>query len=40
MNDIKLKAKDIIRKYLSGDMRDDLVFSDDFTNDERAVIHQ
>ncbi|XP_076670632.1 NF-kappa-B-repressing factor [Andrena cerasifolii] len=40
VNDLKNKFKDVMRKYLAGDMRDDLVFSADFTNDERAVIHQ
>lgn len=39
-NELKLKAKDIMRKYLAGDMRNDLIFSSDFTNDERATIHQ
>lgn len=38
--DLKYRSKDIMRKYLSGDMTNDLVFSADFTNDERAVIHQ
>lgn len=40
MKDLKYKSKDIMRKYLSGDMMNDLVFSADFTNDERAMIHQ
>ncbi|XP_031849211.1 NF-kappa-B-repressing factor [Nomia melanderi] len=40
MNDLKNKSKDIMRKYLAGDMKNDLVFSADFTNDERAIIHQ
>ncbi|OAD54835.1 NF-kappa-B-repressing factor [Eufriesea mexicana] len=40
MNDLKFKCKDIMTRYLTGDMRNDLVFSADFTNDERAVIHQ
>ncbi|CAL7940936.1 unnamed protein product [Xylocopa violacea] len=40
MNHLKFKSKDIMRKYLSGDMTNDLIFSADFTNDERAVIHQ
>ncbi|XP_078046593.1 NF-kappa-B-repressing factor [Augochlora pura] len=40
MTDLKNKSKDIMRKYLAGDMKDDIVFSADFTNDERAVIHQ
>ncbi|KZC14465.1 NF-kappa-B-repressing factor [Dufourea novaeangliae] len=39
-NDLKNKSKDIMRKYLAGDMKDDLIFSADFTNDERAIIHQ
>lgn len=39
-NDLKTKAKDIMRKYLAGDMKNDLIFSSDFSNDERAVIHQ
>ncbi|XP_071872575.1 NF-kappa-B-repressing factor [Bombus fervidus] len=38
--DLRNKCKDIMRKYLSGDMRNDLVFSVDFTSDERAIIHQ
>ncbi|XP_033342810.2 NF-kappa-B-repressing factor [Megalopta genalis] len=38
--DLKNKSKNIMRKYLAGDMKDDIVFSADFTNDERAVIHQ
>lgn len=40
MNDLKNKSKDAMRKYLAGDMKNDLVFSADFTNDERAIIHQ
>lgn len=40
MNEIRMKSKDVMRKYLAGDMRNDLVFSADFTNDERATIHQ
>ncbi|CAK9815072.1 NF-kappa-B-repressing factor [Anthophora plagiata] len=40
MTDLKVKAKDIMRKYLSGDMQNDLVFSADFTSEERAAIHQ
>lgn len=40
MTDLKIKAKDIMRKYLSGDMQNDLVFSADFTSEERAAIHQ
>lgn len=40
MNDLKLKSKDVMRKYLAGDMQNDLIFSADFTNDERAIIHQ
>ncbi|XP_076290975.1 NF-kappa-B-repressing factor [Lasioglossum baleicum] len=40
MNDFKKKCKDIMKKYLAGDMREDLVFSVNFTNDERAIMHQ
>ncbi|KOC62277.1 NF-kappa-B-repressing factor [Habropoda laboriosa] len=40
MTDLKIKAKDIMRKYLSGDMQNDLVFSADFTSEERAAIHE
>ncbi|XP_076244355.1 NF-kappa-B-repressing factor [Calliopsis andreniformis] len=40
MNDLKLKSKDVMRKYLAGDMKNDLIFSADFTNEERAIIHQ
>lgn len=39
-NDLKFKCNDILRKYLTGDMRNDLIFSTDFTNAERAIIHQ
>ncbi|KAK9297371.1 hypothetical protein QLX08_008933 [Tetragonisca angustula] len=39
-DDLKHRCKDIMGKFLSGDMENDLIFSVDFTNDERAVIHQ
>lgn len=40
MKDLKNKCKDIMKKYRAGNMRDDLVFSDNFNNDERAIMHQ
>lgn len=39
-DDLKHRCKDIMGKFLSGDMKNDLIFSVDFTNDERTVIHQ
>ncbi|XP_076633380.1 NF-kappa-B-repressing factor [Colletes latitarsis] len=39
-SDLRTKSRGIIRKYLAGDMREDLIFSADFTNEERATIHQ
>ena len=38
LNHVKYKSRHIMKKYLAGDMRTDLVFST-FTNEERAAIH-
>lgn len=37
---LTIRSRDILRKYLLGDMKKDLVFSSDFTNEERAVVHR
>ncbi|XP_015513697.1 NF-kappa-B-repressing factor [Neodiprion pinetum] len=39
-NIMKKKFQTVLRNYLNGDTRTDLVFSSEFTNEERAVIHQ
>nr|XP_003699363.2 PREDICTED: NF-kappa-B-repressing factor [Megachile rotundata] len=38
LNHVKYKSRNIMREYLAGDMRNDLVFSA-FTNEERAAMH-
>lgn len=40
VNALKFKAKDVLTKYLTSDKRNDLVFSSDFSQEERATIHQ
>ncbi|XP_066595052.1 NF-kappa-B-repressing factor [Prorops nasuta] len=37
---LKKNCKDTVKKYMMGDMKNDLIFSSEFTNDERAIIHQ
>ncbi|XP_015598689.1 NF-kappa-B-repressing factor isoform X2 [Cephus cinctus] len=37
---LQKKCRQTLKEYKAGDMRTDLVFSADFTNDERAVIHR
>ncbi|EFN80210.1 NF-kappa-B-repressing factor [Harpegnathos saltator] len=40
MHELKAKCKSAFKEFLMGDMQNDLVFSTDFTSDERATIHQ
>lgn len=37
---LKKKCYEVLRDYMKGNMREDLVLSSDFTNEERAVVHQ
>ncbi|XP_053983379.1 NF-kappa-B-repressing factor isoform X1 [Hylaeus volcanicus] len=40
VNDLRMKSREVMRKFLASDMSNDLIFSSDFSNDERATIHQ
>ncbi|XP_032679815.1 NF-kappa-B-repressing factor-like [Odontomachus brunneus] len=40
MHELKAKCRIAFKEFLMGDMQNDIVFSTDFTNDERAMIHQ
>lgn len=40
MHELKAKCKSTFKEFLMGDMQNDIVFSTDFTSEERAVIHQ
>ncbi|KAL2749484.1 NF-kappa-B-repressing factor isoform X1 [Vespula maculifrons] len=40
LRELELKCRDILKKYLMGDMKTDLVFSPEFSNEERTVIHK
>lgn len=40
LRELEHKCRDILKQYLMGDMKTDLVFSPEFTNEERTVIHK
>lgn len=40
MYELKAKCRIAFKEFVMGDMQNDIVFSTDFTNDERAMIHQ
>ncbi|XP_014468164.1 PREDICTED: NF-kappa-B-repressing factor-like [Dinoponera quadriceps] len=40
LRELKAKCKEAFKKLLMGDTENDIIFSTDFTSDERAMIHQ